>query len=84
MHCPIICAVLSCAMRKSTLARPRRSGPPAQSHYTLGRDGFAQISAVEGIVLTPEMQAIFADFDRDGLNPEQRRRAILLRFNPAR
>jgi len=30
------------------------------------------------------MQAAFADFDRDGLTAEQRRRAIVLRFKPAR
>lgn len=71
-------------MRKSTLARPRRSGPPAQGRFTLGRDRFAQISAVEGVALTPEMQATFAGFDCDGLTAEQRRRAILLRFKPAR
>jgi len=71
-------------MRKSTPARPRRSGPPAADRFTLGRDGFAQISAVEGIALTAEMQATFASFDRDGLTAEQRRRAILLRFKPTR
>jgi hypothetical protein len=71
-------------MRKMTPTRPRRSGLPATSRFTVGRAGFAQISAVEGITLTPDMQAAFADFDRDGLTAEQRRRAIVLRFKPAR
>jgi len=71
-------------MRKLIPGRPRRAGQPETGSFTLGRDGFARISAVEGIALTPDMQATFAGFDRDGLNAEQRRRAILLRFIPRR
>ena len=71
-------------MRRSSPARPRNARPPATGPFTLGRVGFARISAVEGIVLTPEMQATFADFDREGLTAEQKRRAIVLRFKSAR
>ena len=71
-------------MRKANPARPRR---PRLSHpggFTLGRDRFAQISAVEGIALTPEMRAALDRFDREGSSAEERRRAILSRFAPAR
>ena len=71
-------------MRKSIIARPHRPSLPATSGFTLGRDRFAQISAVEGIILTQEMRATFDRFDRDGLTAEQRRRAILRRFEAAR
>ncbi|MGA3064867.1 MAG: hypothetical protein ABSD90_16920 [Methylocystis sp.] len=50
---------------------------------TLGRDRFAQISAVEGIALTQEMRATLDHFDREGLSAEERRRAIVRRFAPA-
>jgi hypothetical protein len=47
-----------------------------QSSLTLGLAGFSKISAVEGIVLPLESQRIFAEFDRNNLSPEERRRAI--------
>lgn len=43
---------------------------------TLGLAGFAKISAVEGIKFRPSSKQMFADFDRRGLTPAQRRRAI--------
>jgi hypothetical protein len=70
-------------MRKLNPARPH---PPSSSRlgsFTLGRDRFARISAVEGIELTPEMRATLDRFDREGLSAEERRRAILWRFAPA-
>ncbi|HEY5236980.1 MAG TPA: hypothetical protein VIJ62_01255 [Rhizomicrobium sp.] len=44
--------------------------------YTLGRQGFAKISAVEGIKLSPEMADDFREFDRQELSPSERRKAI--------
>jgi hypothetical protein len=49
----------------------------------LGREAFARISAVEGIRLTDDMRAEFERFDREGLSPAERRRAIIARFTPA-
>jgi hypothetical protein len=46
----------------------------------LDRAAFAQISAVEGVRLTPEMLALFEQYDRDGLSADQRRSAIVARF----
>jgi hypothetical protein len=71
-------------MRKSNPARPHRPSSSRPSGFTLGRDRFARISAVEGIALTPEMHAALDRFDREGLSAEERRRAILNRFAPAR
>ncbi len=55
-----------------------------RSHYsesfTVGRDRFAQISAVEGIALTTDMREMMSRFDREGLSAEERRRAIIDRF----
>ena len=70
----------------------RKSAPSPTSHdllaepgrFVLGRDRFARISAVEGIELTAEMRATLDRFDREGLDPEERRRAIVKRFAPTR
>lgn len=51
------------------------------SHRTgavvIGRDRFEKISAVEGIRVTAAMKKREAEFDRDGLSAEQRRRSII-------
>lgn len=62
---------------------PSRTARPRQATgFVLGRERFAQISAVEGIALTEEMRATLDSFDRQGLSPEERRRAILRYFTP--
>lgn len=43
---------------------------------TLGLDGFAKISAVEGISLKTSSKRMFAEFEKRGMSAEQRRRAI--------
>ena len=60
-----------------TLNRPAAKGTKG---YTLGRRGFAKISAVEGIRLSPEMEARFREFDQKGLSPGERRSAIARTF----
>jgi hypothetical protein len=55
----------------------RKSGKPVKAKtLTLGLVGFAKISAVEGIRLRPSTKKMFADFDRRGLSPVERRREI--------
>ena len=44
---------------------------------TLGRERFGKISAVEGIVLTRDMKKRGAEFDRQRLSAEERRRSIV-------
>lgn len=43
---------------------------------TLGRDRMAAINRVEGLRLTDRMSREFAEFDRLGLSPEQRRERL--------
>ena len=50
---------------------------------TLDREAFAKISEVEGIRLSEDMKAAFAQFDREGLPHDKRRRAIIDRFRRA-
>lgn len=59
-----------------------RQKPSAASTtgFVIGRSGFAKISAVEGIKLTPEMRKDLQDFDRKGLSAEERRSAITRKY----
>ncbi len=44
---------------------------------TVGRERFAKISSVEGIVLTAAAKKRAEEFDRFGLSPEERVRRII-------
>jgi hypothetical protein len=59
----------------------RRSSPGRRKGTvlaeTLWRERFARISAVEGIVLTRGMEKRAAEFERQGLSAEERRRRII-------
>jgi hypothetical protein len=55
--------------------QPKRIKKP--KGLILGLGGFAAISAIEGIKLKPSSRKMFAEFDRRGLSPAQRRRTIL-------
>lgn len=57
--------------------RPRNSIHAKAAGATIGRKAFAKISAAEGIRLTPEMKRRAGKFDRKGLSPEERIRAIM-------
>jgi hypothetical protein len=52
--------------------------------FVLGREAFAKISEVENIRLTDDMKQAFAEFDRQRLPPDERRRLIIRRFTPPR
>jgi hypothetical protein len=43
---------------------------------TVGLVGFARDSAIDGVHLSPDSRRMFEEFDRKGLNAEQRRKAI--------
>jgi hypothetical protein len=49
----------------------------AASGVILGHGWFETISAVEGITLSPRAKKRAAEFDRQGLSLEERRRAIV-------
>lgn len=48
--------------------------------YTIGRDAFAKISAIEGIYLTKEMGKDFQLFEQKGLSAKDRREAIAKKY----
>lgn len=48
--------------------------------FTIGREGFAKISAIEGIRLSGDMKQVFREFDSRGLSAEDRRREIVNRY----
>jgi hypothetical protein len=51
--------------------------------FIIGQEQFAKISAVEGIVMTRQMRSRLAEFDRQGLSAEERRRAIIRAYRKA-
>jgi hypothetical protein len=51
--------------------------------FIVGRDAFARFSEVEGIIDTEESRQMFAEFDRLGLSPAQRRKAIMQKYRKA-
>lgn len=67
-------------MKTGTKKTPKR----AENALTIGRSGFAKISAVEGIRLSPEMLADFQEFERKGLSPAARRKAIIGKYGKTR
>jgi len=52
--------------------------------YTIGQRGFAKISAVEGIHLSPEMVRDLREFDRKGLSAEERQSYISRKYGKVR
>jgi hypothetical protein len=63
--------------------RPPRTSSRGATTTTIGRARFAKISAVEGIVLTPEMERRVAHFDRAGLSARERRESIIIAHRKA-
>jgi hypothetical protein len=63
----------------------KRGSPPnprrAAKKITIGRERFAKISEVEGIVITAGMKKRVADFDRKGLSAGERRRLIIRAYS---
>jgi hypothetical protein len=66
--------------KRSRPAKTGKTGKPKRASQakglTLGLAGFTKISAVEGITLRTSTRKMFADFERRGLSPAERRRAI--------
>jgi hypothetical protein len=54
--------------------KPAKATP--KSTMVLGRDWFTKISAVEGINLSAQQNAILAALDEQGLTGDQRQRAL--------
>jgi hypothetical protein len=62
-------------MAKTTKST-RRSGDT----YTVGRERFAKISAVEGIKTSRRVEQDFREFDKKGLSPSERRRVLASKY----
>lgn len=70
--------IAKCAMLLAIKARNTSRKTKGRALGTrIGRAAFAAISAVEGIKLTPEMKRREREFDRKGLSPEERIKAIV-------
>lgn len=61
-----------------------RSGTRAAKGYVIGRQRFAKISAIEGIQITPSMDADFREFDRQELPAGERRKLIARKYAKSR
>lgn len=57
-----------------------KQGSKKAAGFVLGRDRFEKISAVEGIVKSEESRRMFEEFDRQGLTPRQRQKAIFEKY----
>jgi hypothetical protein len=62
---------------------PKKVGDKPKTGIVIGARRFAKISAVEGIVLTPEMQTRAAELDRKGISSDERRRSIMRVYRKA-
>lgn len=60
----------------------RIQGPDGRlrESFTIGRDAFAKISAVEGLRLSREMKQDLMDFDHQGLSNRERGQAIVKKY----
>ncbi len=65
---------------RSKAPKSSRGRPGGTKSTIIGREAFAKISAVEGIVMSEDAKKAFAEFDRQKLSPVERRRAIVARF----
>ena len=63
---------------------PKTTNGRARESFTIGREGFAKISAVEGVRLSDDMKQMFREFDSKGLSAEERRREIVRRYGKKR
>jgi hypothetical protein len=62
------------------MVKARKTSSRSVGAYTVGRERFAKIAAVEGIKTSPRVEEDFREFDRKGLSAEERRREILRKY----
>ena len=65
---------------KTSRGRRLRGTGNQPTDFTIGRRGFAKISAVEGLHLSDEMKKDLEAFDRKGFSGEERRRVIINKY----
>jgi hypothetical protein len=62
------------------MTKTKKSPKRSSGTITIGREGFAKISAVEGIKPSRRMTEEFKEFDRQGLSPAERRRELARKY----
>jgi len=62
------------------LSSSTRSGTQ-RDVFTVGRNAFAKISAIEGLYLSSDMKRDFREFDQKRLTSDKRRRAIISKYD---
>jgi uncharacterized membrane protein len=70
-------------MSKKPGTPPKKVDRKQKARVVIGARRFAKISAVEGIVLTREMQTRIAEFNRKGMSADERRRSIIRVYRKA-
>ena len=60
--------------------KPSRNSPYADESITIGRKGFAKISAIEGIRMSKGMVMTFEELDRKKASPELRRQTLARKY----
>jgi hypothetical protein len=56
--------------------RDERSG-----QFTVGSKGMAKLNAIEGVTQSRDSRKMFAEFERSGASPEERRRMIIAKHS---
>jgi hypothetical protein len=62
------------------MAKTTKSARRSGGTYTVGRERFAKISAVEGIRTSRRLDQDFREFDKKGLSPAERRRELASKY----
>ena len=66
------------------MSKSTKNSGSANGAFTLGRERFSKISAVEGIHLSRQTAKAFDEFDSKKLSPQERREALNNKFAPKR
>jgi hypothetical protein len=66
------------------MAKTTKSAGRSAGTYTVGRERFSKISAVEGIRTSRRVDQDFREFDQKGLSPEERRRELASKYGRKR
>ena len=61
--------------KSSVVSRSAKTGK-----FLVGRSASTNISKVEGLIVTRDMEATFRSFDEKGLSPEARRTALANKY----
>jgi hypothetical protein len=66
------------------MARKTDSGKRSPQGYTIGRQAFAKISAVDGLRTSSRVEDDFRSFEKRGLPASERRKRLVRKYGTAR